>query len=73
MFWVVLIIAVAIISVILDTRVGKITVSTGVVGVSLLLLSWITGLDIFVVLAKGCAIAIIVVVTGIIIVSIVNK
>ena len=47
MFWVVVIIIVALIAVSLESILGKIVFGSGVIAIGLLLLRWITGLAVF--------------------------
>lgn len=68
MIWV--IIAFAIIAVCLDTVPGKIVFAAAIIAIGLLLLSWITGLSFFVSIAKGCAVLIVVVLVGVLVVGI---
>lgn len=71
--WIVLIVIVAIIAVCLDTTFGKIVIGAGVVAIGFLLLAWITSLHFFIVLAKICAVIMVVTVTGAILIAIVGK
>lgn len=68
MVW--LIVIFAIIAVCLDTTSGKVVFGAAVVALGLLLLSWITGLGFFVPIAKGCAVLIVVVLVGVLVVGI---
>ena len=70
MVWIIVIFA--IIAVCLDTTAGKVVFGAAVVALGLLLLSWITGLGFFVAIAKGCAILMVVVVVGAILVAIIG-
>ena len=70
--WIALIIAVAIIAAMLDSDVGKVFFGAGAVAIGLLLLRWITGISLFVTLAKICAIIMVVVVIGMILMAIFN-
>ena len=70
MFWVVLIIIIALFSAFLDSGAGKIVMSASVIAIGLLLLRWITGLTMFVTVAKGCAVVMVVVVVGILVLAI---
>lgn len=70
MFWIVVIIICAIIATIFDTVVGKIVAGSFVSAIGFLLLSWITGLGFFIVLAKACGIVIVVSVIGSILMTI---
>lgn len=70
MFWVVVIVIVALIAVSLESTLGKIVFGAGVVAIGLLLLRWITGLAIFVTLAKVCAIVMVVTIVAAILIAI---
>lgn len=72
MFWVGLIIVIAIIAACLDSSSGKFVIGAAVVAIGLLLLSWITGLELFITLAKVCAIAIVIVIVGLIVISVID-
>lgn len=72
MFWVVVIIIVALIAVSLESILGKIVFGSGVIAIGLLLLRWITGLAVFVTLAKVCAIIMVVTVIAAILMAICN-
>ena len=62
----------AIIAVCLDTMAGKVVFGAAVVALGLLLLSWITGFGFLIAIAKGCAIVMVVVVVGAILVAIIG-
>lgn len=68
--WVAIIIAVAIIAVMIDSDAGKVFLGVGVIALGLLLLRWITGIGLLVTLAKACAVIMVVIVVGMILVSI---
>ena len=68
--WIGIIIAVAIIACMLDSDIGKIFFGAGVVAIGFLLLRWITGVGMFIALAKVCAIIMVIVVIGFVLVSI---
>lgn len=72
MFWVVAIIVVAVIAASLDSVPGKIVAGAAVVAVGLLLLSWITGVSFLVTLAKVCAVLIVVVIVGVIVMALIG-
>ena len=55
MFWIGVIVVVAIIAACLDSDVGKLVIGVAVIAGGLLLLSWISGFGMFVNLAKVCA------------------
>ena len=64
MFWVVVIIIVALIAVGLESVPGKIVAGTSAIAIGLLLLKWITGAAVFVTLAKVCAAIIVITIVG---------
>ena len=68
--WIGIIIAVAIIACMLDSEIGKIFFGAGVLAIGLLLLKWITGFGLFAFLAKACAVIMVVVVIGWVLVAI---
>lgn len=70
MFWIIAIVICAIIAVSLDSALGKIVIGAAVVAIGLLLLTWITGVGFFVTLAKVCAVVIVVVIVGAILLAI---
>lgn len=70
---VILIVVVAIIAACLDTVLGKIVIAAGVVAIGFLLLAWITGLHLFITLAKVCAVIMVVTVIGAIVMAIIGK
>ena len=72
MFWIVVIIIVALIAVSLESILGKIVFGAGVVAIGLLLLRWITGLAVFVTLAKVCAIIMVVTIVAALLIAIFN-
>ena len=54
----------------MESKTGKILLSTGLIALGCLLLDMITGFDLFITLAKLCAIIIVVVIIGVIVMSI---
>ena len=72
MFWIVVIVICAVIAACLDSVLGKIVIGAMVVAIGLLLLSWITGISFLITLAKVCAIIIVVVVVGSILLAIIG-
>lgn len=70
MFWVIVIIIVALIAVSLESILGKVVFGAGVVAIGLLLLRWITGLALFVTLAKVCAIVMVVTIVAALLIAI---
>lgn len=73
MFWGILIVVVMIIAACLDSKVGKIVIGAGVVALGFLLLSWITGAGFFITFAKACAVLIVVVLVGMIVLAIIGN
>ena len=72
MFWIVVIIICAIIAASLDSVLGKIVIGAAVVAIGLLLLSWITGMSFLIILAKVCAVIIVVAIVGAILLAIIG-
>ena len=72
MFWIVVITICAIIATSLDSVFGKIVIGAAVVAIGLLLLSWITGISFLITLAKVCAVVIVVVIVGAILLAIIG-
>ncbi|MGN0467220.1 MAG: hypothetical protein ACI4GY_00660 [Acutalibacteraceae bacterium] len=70
MIWIILLIICVIIAAILDSFLGKIVIGAAVVAIGFLLLSWITGMSLFITLAKACAVIIVVVIAGAILLGI---
>ena len=70
MFWIVVIIIVALSAVGLESIPGKIVAGAAVVAIGLLLIKWITGITLFVTLAKVCAILIVIIIVGAILLAI---
>lgn len=73
MGWVIAFVVVAIVGMCLDSVAGKIVVGAGVVAIGLLLLAWITSADFFILLAKVCAVIIVVTITIIVLLAIIGK
>ena len=72
MGWAVLIIALMIISACMESKTGKIILSAGMIALGCLVLDLITGMGLFVTLAKLCAIVIVVVIIGVIVLAIIG-
>lgn len=72
MGWAVLIIALMIISACMESKTGKIILSAGMIALGCLLLDLITGMGLFITLAKLCAIVIVVVIVGVIVLAIIG-
>ena len=73
MGWVIAFVIVMVIGMCLDSIAGKIVIGAGVVALALLLLAWITSIDLFILLAKACAVVIVVVIAGVILLAIIGK
>lgn len=72
MFWVIVIIIIALIAVSLESIFGKIVFGAAVVAIGLLLLRWITGVALFVTLAKVCAVVMVITIVGALLIAIMN-
>ena len=72
MFWVAVIIVVALVAVGLESVPGKIVAGASVLAMGLLLLRWITGAAVFAVLVKACAVVIVVAIVGTILSAIIG-
>lgn len=72
MGWVIALIVILIIGACMDSGLGMIAIGAGVVALGMLLLEWITGLALFAVLAKICAVIIVLIVVGSILMAIFN-
>ena len=72
MGWVALIIALMVISACMESKTGKIILSAGMIALGCLLLDFITGMDLFITLAKLCAVVIVVVIVGVVILAIIG-
>ena len=72
MGWAVLIIALMIISACMESKTGKIILSAGMIALGCLVVDLITGMGLFVTLAKLCAIVIVVVIVGVIVLAIIG-
>ena len=70
MFWIIVIILCAIVAASLDSTLGKIAIGAAVTAVGFLLLSWITDIDFLITLSKVCAVVIVVVIVGAILLAI---
>ena len=67
-----MIIIVALIAVSLESIFGKIVFGAAVVAIGLLLLRWITGVGLFITLAKACAIIMVVTIVAALLIAIIN-
>lgn len=72
MFWIA-IIAALFLAAIMDSPLGKVVMGAAVVAIGLLLLSLITGAELFVALAKVCAVIIVGVIVWIILLAIIGE
>ena len=73
MIWVVIIIAAMIVATCMESKSGKVIVGTGVVAIGMLILSWITGANFFIFLAKACAVLIVIIIIGLILLAIIGS
>ena len=67
-----IVVIVALLVTLLDSLPGKIVLSATVLAIGLLLLRWITGVALFVTLAKVCAIIIVIAIVGTILLAIIG-
>lgn len=67
-----IVVIVALLVTLLDSLPGKIVLSATVLAIGLLLLRWITGVALFVTLAKACAVVIVIVTVGAILFALIN-
>ena len=72
MFWIVIIIIVALVAASLESIPGKIVAGAAVVAIGLLLLSWIAGLSFLITLAKVCAAIIVITIVGTILLALIG-
>ena len=72
MGWIIAIVAVVLISMFLESDLGKVVAGCGVIAIGLLLLKWITGWGFLVTLAKACAVIMVVVIIGVIVMALIN-
>ena len=72
MGWVVFFVVLGVIAACLDSVPGKIVFGAGVIAVGLLLISWITGMEFLITLAKVCAVIVVIVLTGTILLAIIG-
>ncbi len=66
MGWIVLIVILTIIAACLESLPGKMIAGSAIVAIGCLLLRWITGVALFIIFAKACAIIIVITIVGII-------
>ena len=72
MGWIILIVLLAIIAACLESLPGKLVVGSIVLAIGFLLLRWITGVELFIILAKVCAILIVITIVGAILLAIIG-
>ena len=72
MFWIVVIIIVALIAASLDSVFGKVVIGSAVVAIGLLLLAWITGVSFLLTWARVCAAIIVITIVLAILLAIIN-
>ena len=69
MGWIILIVIFAIIAACLESLPGKLVAGSIVLSIGFLLLRWITGVELFITLAKTCAVIIVILIVGIILLA----
>ena len=69
---IVLIVFIAIVATFAESMVGKIVLSAALLAIGLLLLRWITGIVFLVTLAKACAVIMVVVIVGALLLALIN-
>ena len=72
MGWICVIVIISLLVTILDSLPGKIIAGASSVAVGSLLLKWITGIVFFATLAKVCAVVIVIVIVGAILLALIN-
>lgn len=72
MGWIILIVILAIIAACLESLPGKLVAGSIVLAIGFLLLRWITGVELFITLAKVCAILIVITIVGAILLAIIG-
>ena len=72
MGWIILIVILAIITACLESLPGKLVAGSIVLAIGFLLLRWITGVELFITLAKVCAILIVITIVGAILLAIIG-
>ena len=73
MGWIIAIVIVAIIACCMDSVAGKAIIIAGVIALGLLLLSWVTGVELLISLAKMCAVVIVIIIVSLIVIAIAKK
>ena len=72
MGWIILIVILAIIAACLESLPGKLVAGSIVLAIGFLLLRWITGVELFITLAKVCAILIVITIVAAILLAIIG-
>lgn len=72
MGWLIIIVIIALLATFAESLVGKMILGAMVLAIGFLLLKWITGIALFVVLAKICAVMIVIVLVGAILLALIN-
>ena len=72
MGWIILFVIIALVATFADSIPGKIVLCATVSAIGFLLLRWITGIVLFVTLAKVCAVVIVIVIVGAILFALIN-
>jgi len=70
--WIVFFVVLGVVATCLDSVPGKVVFGSAVLAIGLLLISWITGAEFLITLAKICAVVIVIVVVGVILLAIVG-
>lgn len=70
MGWIIFFVVLGIVATCLDSLPGKVVFGSGVLAIGLLLISWITGIEFLVAIAKICAVVIVIVIVGVILLAI---
>lgn len=73
MGWIIFFVVLGVIATCLDSLSGKLVFGAGVIAIGLLLVSWITGMAFLITLAKTCAVIIVIVITGTILLAIIGE
>ena len=72
MVWIVLFIIIALVATFADSIPGKIVLCAAASAIGFLLLKWITGISFLITLANACAVVMVVVIVGAILLAIIN-
>lgn len=73
MGWIIFFVVLGVIATCLDSLSGKLVFGAGVIAIGLFLVSWITGMAFLITLAKTCAVIIVIVITGTILLAIIGE